>query len=210
MGHDNNSQEPMLAASNSGLKAMVPDQLMPAAKLAKQTQVGLSRYLVYLVGHIPSHHIRNALYRLAFGVSIGEESTVHFRARFYHPRGVAIGRRTSIGNDAFLDGRWGITIGDMVNFGGEVQIFTAEHDPQSPTFETVGGPVAIHDRCYVGTRVVILPGVTIGEGAVVATGAVVTKDVEPYTIVGGVPAKPIGERTREIEDFPRGFRMPFQ
>jgi acetyltransferase-like isoleucine patch superfamily enzyme len=79
-----------------------------------------------------------------------------------------------------------------------VWIWTLEHDPQSPDFATVGGPVTIEDYAWVGCRVVILPGVCIGKGAVVAAGAVVTKDVPPYAIVGGVPARTIGERAPDL------------
>ena len=204
------SIDPPLAAASDALKALVPAGLRPAAKKLRQLQVGLGRYLVMLVGHIPSHHVRNLFYRRAFGLRLGQRSSIHLGARFYHPQGVHIGNGSSIGNDVMLDGRWGIEIGNMVNFGGEVAIFTAQHDPQSPTFETVGGPVLIGDSVYIGTRVTILPNVTIGKGAVVATGAVVTADVDAFTIVGGVPARPIGTRPHGLEVAFPAFRMPFQ
>ena len=72
------------------------------------------------------------------------------------------------------------------------------HDPQSPSFSDQGGEVHIGNRVWIGYRSLIMPGVTIGEGAVVAAGAVVTKDVKPYTVVAGVPAKPISSRTDEL------------
>jgi acetyltransferase-like isoleucine patch superfamily enzyme len=74
-----------------------------------------------------------------------------------------------------------------------------EHDPQSSNFGSVSEPVVIEDYAWLSCRSVVLPGVTVGKGAVVAAGAVVTKPVEPYTIVGGVPAKPIGKRTANLE-----------
>ncbi len=73
-----------------------------------------------------------------------------------------------------------------------------EHDVQSETFAETGAPVKIDDYVVIGTRVIILPGVTIGKGAVVASGAVVTKDVAPYAIVGGVPAVFIKERNHTL------------
>ncbi len=85
-----------------------------------------------------------------------------------------------------------------------VWIWTMEHDPQDPLYRVKGGPVIIEDYVWISCRVVILPGVTIGEGAVVAAGAVVTKDVAPYTIVGGVPAKEIGTRTKDLR-----YRLQF-
>ena len=85
-------------------------------------------------------------------------------------------------------------IGSNVNIAAEVRIFTLEHDITSPDFGSKGGAVHIDDWVYIGPRVTILPSVRIGAGAVVATGAVVTKDVEPWTMVGGVPARFIKER----------------
>jgi maltose O-acetyltransferase len=148
------------------------------------------------------------MYRRVFGVRIGVGSSVHRGARWYSPGGVRIGEFTTVGNDAFLDGRYGIRIGDNVNIGGQVSVFTAEHDPASPYFGVVGAPVVIGSFAYVATGALVLPGVQVGEGAVVAAGAVVTTDVAPFTIVGGVPAKPIGVRPRDLR-YRCQFRMPF-
>ncbi len=90
-----------------------------------------------------------------------------------------------------------------------VWIWTMEHDPQDPYYRGTGGPVNIHDYAWISCRVVILPDVTIGKGAVVAAGAVVTKDVAPYAIVGGVPAKTIGKRTEDLR-YQLGFHKAFQ
>ena len=116
------------------------------------------------------------------------------------PEGIHIGHNTIISNDAFLDGRRGIYIGNNVNIGAEVRIYTIRHDLAGPTFtETRGNPVYINDMAYIANRVTIFDGVTIGEGAVVATGALVTRDVEPWTIVGGVPARFI--KSRPVLDY---------
>ena len=72
-----------------------------------------------------------------------------------------------------------------------------------------GGLVVIIDRAWISCRVVILPGVTVGEGAVVAAGAVVTKNVPPYTIVAGVPAKEVGKRTKDLR-YKLCFHKSFQ
>ena len=178
------------------------------AELARYRQ-GLVLFLAFLVGRVPLHRLRLAVYRSLLHMTIGEGSSVHWRAAFYAPSGVRIGAHSIIGNDVFLDGRRGIVIGDNVNVGGHVQVFTLEHDPQHRGFGVTGGPVVIGDRAYVATRSMILPGVTVGEGAVVAAGAVVTKDVPPFTIVGGVPARRIGERRTDL-DYELGFHMPFQ
>jgi maltose O-acetyltransferase len=73
----------------------------------------------------------------------------------------------------------------------------------------VGGPVTIHDHAWISARAIILPCVTIGQGAVVAAGAVVTRDVPEYSIVGGVPAKPIGTRPKNLDYCPADYVLPF-
>ena len=151
-------------------------------------------FLCTFFGYIPSHIFRNSMYRYLFKVKFGKDSIIYWRCRFFAPWGVHIGHNSIIGNDAFLDGRYGIFIGNNVNIAGECRIYTAEHDISSPTFSSIGSSVHIEDYVYIGTRVVILPGVTVKEGAVLASGCVVTKDVPPWTMVGGVPARFIKDR----------------
>lgn len=157
--------------------------------------VGLEivNFLLYLIGWVPSHHVRRLFYRMA-GMHIGSGSTVHMWARFYNPKNIRIGKDSIIGEGVVLDGRGSLIIGDHVDFASEVMVYNAQHDIESPTFSAVIEPVTIKDYVFVGPRVIILPGVTIEKGAVVAAGAVVTKNVEENTVVGGVPAKVIGER----------------
>lgn len=150
-------------------------------------------FLLHLVGYIPSHIIRRVCYRLS-GIAIGDGSSIHMGARFYQPGNIKIGNDTIIGEGAVLDGRAQLTIGDHVDFASEVMVYNSQHDTGSENFHAISAPVVIEDYVFVGPRAIILPGVTIGKGAVVAAGAVVTKDIQPFEIVGGVPAKVIGER----------------
>lgn len=145
------------------------------------------------IGHIPCHFTRRFFYRLA-GVKIGKGSTIHMWADFFYPPGVSIGEDTIIGDHAFLDGRAPLTIGNHVDIASQVLIYNSQHDVHDPNFSPVSKPVVIEDYVFIGPRAIILPGVKIGKGAVVAAGAVVTKDVPEFAIVGGVPATIIGER----------------
>src|SRR5258708_24535261 len=154
----------------------------------------LEIFLLHCIGSIPSHHIRRFFYRGA-GMTIGKGSTIHMFARFYSAQHIIIGDDTIIGESVVLDGRDMLLIGDHVDIASEVMIYNAEHAIQSEDFHAVSEPVIIEDYVFIGPRAIIQPGVTIGKVAVVAAGAVVTKDVAEKTIAGGVPAKPIGERS---------------
>jgi acetyltransferase-like isoleucine patch superfamily enzyme len=156
----------------------------------------LAIFATNLNGWIPIHSIRHPIYRTVFRIGLPKDSIIYCGCRFFFPWGVSIGRHSIVGDHAFLDGRKGLSIGNNVDIAQEVRIYTLEHDPESTSFAPKGGPVVIGDWAYIGSRATVLPGVTIGEGAVVAAGAVVTKNVDPWTIVGGVPAKLIRTRTR--------------
>jgi acetyltransferase-like isoleucine patch superfamily enzyme len=105
-----------------------------------------------------------------------------------------MGRGSTIGQRCYIDARAGVRVEADASISREVCVLTAAHEPDSPDFGASLAPVRFERRCWIATRAVVLPGVCIGEGAVVAAGAVVTRDVEPYTIVGGVPAKLLGKR----------------
>ena len=150
-------------------------------------------FLLHIVGLVPSHCCRRFFYRLA-GIKIGKGSAIHTGARFYDPRNISIGEDSIIGEGAVLDGRDQLSIGNHVDIATEVMIYNSEHDVNNENFTATNAPVKIEDYVFIGPRVIILAGVTVGRGAIVGAGAVVTKDVPPYAIVGGVPAKIIGER----------------
>jgi maltose O-acetyltransferase len=184
----------------------------PLGRLARSLWlylVGFELFLLTLTGLVPSHHFRRFVYRHLYGMRLGKGSIIHWQARFFNPSTIVIGEYCNIGNNVFMDGRRGITIGNNVATGSEVMIYTLQHDIDHPEFAVTGGPVVIEDYVYLGPRVVVLPGVHIGYGAVVAAGAVVTKDVPAYALVGGVPAKYLRERSHDLNYHP-DFAMPFQ
>lgn len=149
--------------------------------------------IVTWAGLVPSHLFRLFIYKLA-GMNIGKDSRIHIGARFFNPSNVRIGKGTIIGDNVFLDGRDKLIIGDCVDIASSVMILNSEHDINSADFHAILGTVEIGDYVFIGPRAIILPGVKIGKGAIVAAGAVVTKTVADFAIVGGVPSSVIGER----------------
>ena len=164
---------------------------------------------LHVTTYIPSHTIRNLIWK-SVGVSLGKNSTLHTGVRVYDPRNIKIGEGTIIGYGCFIDGRDNVTIGNHTDIASEVMIYSSEHDLTAPDFHATSEPVKIGDYVFIGPRAIILAGVKIGDGAVVAAGAVVTKDVPAYTIVGGVPAKEIGERKLKNPNYRLGRFKLFQ
>ena len=122
---------------------------------------------------------------------------------------IEVGSNSVIGHNVTLDGRAGIRIGKNVNISSEVMIWTKQHDHSDSKFKIVGGKVIIEDYVWISARAIILPGITIGKGAVIAAGSVVTKTVEPYSIMAGVPAKIIGKRGKNMKYNPSKPFLPF-
>lgn len=159
------------------------------------------RLCLYWVANIPSHHIRNFIYRYAYLMPLSKNVVIYKGAEIRFPANCFIGEGSIIGDNVILDAREGIEIGENVNFSSNVSIWTLQHDYRDPLFKCNPehyGPVLINNRVWIGANVIILPNVKIGEGAVVAAGSVVTKDVPPFALVGGIPAKVIGSRPKDL------------
>jgi acetyltransferase-like isoleucine patch superfamily enzyme len=165
--------------------------------------------ILRISSYIPIHSFRWLMYRLA-GVKIGKKAHLHMGTQFFDPSRVQIGDGTIVGQNAFLDGRDKLKIGKHVDIASDVMIYNSEHDLNASDFKAICEPVEIGDYVFIGPRAIILPGVTIGKGAVVAAGAVVTKDVPEFAIVGGVPARVIGERENKDLDYNLGRARLFQ
>jgi len=162
---------------------------------------GWQRYMLFQVSVIPSCHIRKWVYK-SLGANIGPRVVFHFKTEVRSPYRLTVGGGTIIGDNAILDARNGITFGENVNLSSNVSIYTLQHDHRDLQFRctnTYDMSVHIGDRAWLGSNVIILPGVKIGEGAVCCAGCVVTKDVEPYSVVAGIPAKKVNERPRSLQ-----------
>lgn len=164
-----------------------------------------------VIGHLPSHRLRLAYYRHALGWRIGKHSHIHTGLELYGGRGrVVIGDRSTVQIGCLFVGVGisDLVIGNNVAIAYRTTILLGGHDVHSPGFEMVVSPVVLEDDVFVGANAVIMGGVTLGRGAVVGAGAVVGKSVPPYTIVAGNPAKPVGERRRDL-NYSAEHRWPF-
>ena len=129
-----------------------------------------------------------------FGMKHQGHVSVYPTVRVWAPWNVELGSYVAIDDAVNLYSAAKITIGTKVAISREAFICTASHDITKPHRPLLTAPITICDGVWIGARAIILPGITIGEGAVVAAGAVVTKDVDPWAVVGGNPAKFIKKR----------------
>ena len=126
------------------------------------------------------------------GKELSESTTVLPPFYIDYGKPVTIGRGCFIQQCCTFFGRGGITIGNDVFIGPKVNLITINHDPDPDNRSaTYGRPIVIEDKVWIGINSTILPGVKIGYGAIIGAGSVVTKDVEPMTIVAGNPARVI-------------------
>jgi maltose O-acetyltransferase len=161
----------------------------------------------HFLGRVPLYWFRHVVVRRLYGMRMGQ-SNLHRAVTLLSPWLIQIGDNVNIQMDCFLDGRGGLTIGNNVDVTLGVRILTGQHDIDSPDYAGVKKPVVIQDHVVIGSWALVLPGVTIGEGAVVAAGSVVAKSVEPYTVVAGNPAVKKRDRPRDIR-YRLDYRRPF-
>lgn len=152
----------------------------------------------HIVTHIPFWFIRRC-YLVLCGAKFGQHTQIDMDVTFMDPNRLKTGYNVHINRQCLIDARGYLSIGNNVSISLRSAIVTGSHDHRSPTFDFVRTKITIEDNVWMGFQSTIVGNVKIGEGAVICAGAVVTKDVEPWSIVAGVPAKKIGERPRDIK-----------
>lgn len=155
-------------------------------------------YAITLLGNafinkIPLRHLRKWFYQV-MGARIGKNTFPCRRVEILLPKGLELSDGVAVGWFAELDARGGITIGHDTNISSHAKLITGSHDIDDPLYTADFQPIHVGHHCWIGTSAMILQGVSIGDGAVIAAGAVVTKDVPANEIWGGVPAKYIRKR----------------
>ena len=146
-----------------------------------------------VITYIPGNFFRIfVLKRLR--MKVGTHTWIDMRTKIDGPEKIMIGSYCHVNSDVHIRALAPVSIGDCVSISYGVKIFAASHDVNTPDFRGQHRSISIGDYVWLGVNSIVLGGVKIGRGAVVAAGAVVTKDVPDYAIVGGVPARIIGER----------------
>lgn len=158
----------------------------------------LETYTNTIISHIPIWSVRRWLLKI-IRAKIGTGTYINRKCYIMDPNRLKIGTFSHVNRMCTLDARGGISIGDSVSVSHGVMLMSGSHEYNTKNFNVKYLPIEIEDYVWIGCGAIILQGVTIGKGAVVSAGAVVTKNVDPYTIVGGVPAKPIGTRNEELD-----------
>lgn len=174
---------------------------VPGLAIERMTRDGASRYIILNIGHVPSLTLRRTLYRM-LGADVERQVVVHYKTEIRAPYRLSIGQGSIIGDNVILDARNNLRIGKHVNISSNVSIYTEQHDYRDPMFlydNKEDKAVEIGDRVWIGSNVMILPGVRIGEGAVCCAGSVVTRDVAPYDVVAGIPAHKINTRPQPLQ-----------
>jgi acetyltransferase-like isoleucine patch superfamily enzyme len=130
-----------------------------------------------------------ARYLISRCAEVGGNVRLRMPVIIYHPERLHFGTDIDVGENVLLRAGGGLTIGNRVLIAAGAAVVTVGHPIDPPRWGKVTtAPVTIGDDVWIGVNAVVLPGVTIGNGAIVAAGAVVTEDVSPYAMVGGVPA----------------------
>lgn len=161
-----------------------------------------------IIPRIPSRHIKNFALR-SLGVNMSRNVKFYNGFSIRDPKKLIIEDGVSIGPKVLLDARCGLTIRRNAVIAYDAVIWTLNHDYNDVHFCGKGAPVEIGAFSWICSRSIILPGIRIGEGAIVASGAIVTKDVEPYAIVAGIPARVIGHREKKDYDYGYSVKEDF-
>ncbi len=142
---------------------------------------------------LPGSAHRRLLLRL-FGARIGRGVVVKPGARVKFPWRLSIGDHSWIGEDVWIDNLGPVTIGADCCLSQGAYLCTGSHDWSRPSFDLLTKPIVVHDGAWIAARAVVGPGVTVGEGAVLGLGSTATRDLAPWQVHFGVPARPVAER----------------
>lgn len=158
----------------------------------------------YIVAYIPWHFLRILSCKHLLGVKIGKNVFIHFGVMFVGD--ITIGAHCVIGRNCYLGGP--IKIGENVSITAGTYMFASTHIKDSPSFEGYYDAIVINDYAWLGARSMVLPGVSIGKGAVLGAQSTLTKNIPDFAVYAGSPAKEVGKRSQALE-YELNYFAPF-
>ena len=167
-------------------------------KILLQGKFILVHFVNLVYNLIPFFFLRK-FFLSVIGIQLGNKSCIHRGVKLFHIGNLVIGNNSVINFNCFIDNRRKVEIGNNVSISHNTKIYTLGHSINSSDFCTQGKPVKIEDYVSIFANVLIMPGVTIGYGAVVLPGSVVTKSIGEMDVVGGNPAKFVKKRISTLE-----------
>lgn len=197
--------------AKSVINAIIPKKAHGFKWKVQQLLYGWMMYSVMRLGKVPCQKYRIFVLKHIYKMKIMDKVVIYGNFKIRAPWNIYIGSGTVVGDGVQLDGRNGLIIGENVNISSEAFIYTEQHDVNDEYFEsgTSGGSVMIENRAWISSRTTILPGVSIGEGAVLASGAIATKNLESFSIYAGIPARKISSRNNNLNYEFDGSFIPF-
>lgn len=191
--------------------AACPGKLAPVFRFKNrigQLLFGYAWYASKRDCRVPTQFLRKLIFRHIYGVNMAPGSAIYNASEIICPWNIELGKNSILGIGNIIDARGGLRIGDNVNLGHRVCIWTEQHLVNDTDFKSAVAPVTIGDRAWVSSNTTVLPGVCVGSGAVISAGAVLVKDADPFGIYSGNPAKRIGTRSFELR-YELGHALPF-
>lgn len=157
---------------------------------------------LFLVMELLPPFIRWMVFKLSLK-RLGRNTLIDYKTYLRYPSKISIGDNVSINRGcelyaSFLVPTGRITLGNNVILSPNVRLFTIGHDPSHFDFPDLAGPIVIGDHAWIGGNSIVLPNISIGEGAVIGAGSVVTRDIPAYAIAVGSPARVIKYRTFDV------------
>jgi len=153
----------------------------------------INRTIFYCLPGLPLRYLRNLILR-AFGAKIPLDCLIYSSCKIWAPWNLQMARNSTVGPNTELYNKAAIVIGDNSVISQGSKLYTASHEISDPNHALIMFPINIGNKAWIAADAFIGPGVTVGEGAVVGARGVVFKDVEPWTVVAGNPAKFIKKR----------------
>lgn len=171
----------------------MPSRRSWAVRRIRHIGASLATTMIGIGSFVPSNDFRIFLLRV-FGAKIGKGVSVQHGLHVRSPWRIRIADDVYIADGVVLDGRGGLRIGVSTSINTGAQLWTAQHDIRSQDFAYVARPVSIGHHAWVASRVVVLPGADIGDGAVVGAGSTLARSASPWGVYVGVPATRVADR----------------